>query len=207
MPFRTIKLNFPGGSPDEVLTFVYDIKVNKDLNTIYDTVSIFKKKIFPGIKRKLMKEKIEQRFELAKVLNIHNDDGIRDLHQVREMAQDIKSGRHILCFGMPNIKVVKLIDHQLLLFDGHHSALAYMARAKRYIEEVPHLIIINKDKECVDNRDIAVFFGEHAKEMANFEWQEKVINWQAPKEKQVCKRLQRNMGELFDALKERMQTI
>jgi hypothetical protein len=80
-----------------------------------------------------------------------------------------------------------------------------MVCGKRYIEEVPHLTIIDRDKGYVDDVGITEFFGEHAKEITDSEWQDKVINWQAPNEKQLCTRLQRNMGELFDALKERIQ--
>lgn len=207
MAIRRIELSYPGESRDEVLTFVSDTRVNNNLSTIYDTVSIFEKEIFPSIGRRLKKKNIKQRFELSKVLNIHDADGIRDLYQVRKMAEDINTGRHILCFGTPNIKLAESIDHQLLLFDGHHSALAYMACGKRYIEEVPYLMITDRHKGGIDNRDITVFFGEHARAMADFDWKEKVINWQADRDKQLCKRVQRNMGELFDALKERMQTI
>jgi hypothetical protein len=63
---------------------------------------MFEEEIFPRIRRRLRKEKVRKSFELEKVLNIHNDDGIRDLDQVREMAEDIKTGRHILCLGIPN---------------------------------------------------------------------------------------------------------
>ena len=96
-------------------------------------------------------------------------------------------------------------DNQLLLFDGHHSMLAYMNAGKRYLEEIPHIIIQDKDKGHVDDRDIIVFYGEHAKAIKNYGWKDYVINWQAVKEKQLCRRVQRDMGELFCAIKDRIK--
>jgi hypothetical protein len=49
------------------------------------------------------------------------------------MAEAIKSGKHILSRGIPNIKLVKTGDGQLLLFDGHHSMLAYISTGKAYL--------------------------------------------------------------------------
>jgi hypothetical protein len=45
-----------------------------------------------------------------------------------------------------------------------------------------------------------VFFGSHANKIRNREWRSYVINWQAPINEQLCPRIQKNMGELYDAL-------
>jgi hypothetical protein len=204
LAIRKIELNYPGESSCEVRASVSFIPLNKNLITIYDTVAFFEKEIFPKIKNRLKRKKIKRRFSLPRILNIHNDDGIKDLTRIIRMAKDITLGKHILSFGVPNIKLVKTIDNRLLLFDGHHSVLAYMASGSQYLEELPHLIITDKEKGYIDDKDITIFFGEHPNEIVNHEWRRKVINWQAPKEKQLCERIQNDMGELFYSIKTRI---
>ena len=121
------------------------------------------------------------------------------------MTRSIESRKHISSFGIPNVKLVRTRDNQLLLFDGHHSMLAYMNAGKRYLEEIPHMIIEDKDKGYIDDKDIIVFYGEHSKEIENYDWKQYVINWQAVKEKQLSRRVQRDMGELFCAIKNRIE--
>lgn len=199
-----IKMSYPEESTNEVKAFVSEVEIPKKVNTIYDAVSFFKRHIFPTARRSPSKNERNERIPLGNILNIHNADGIKDLAQTREMANTIKAGKHIVPEGIPNVKLVGTKDNQLLLFDGHHSMLAYMAAGKRYLEEIPHIIIQDKDKGHVDDRDIIVFYGEHAMKIENFQWKEYVINWQAVKEKQLARRVQRNMGELFFAVKERI---
>ena len=116
-----ITLSYPAGSTDEVVSCISEVGIFKDVQTIYDVVCCFKKNIFPKLKKGIKPKKVKKRTELKNVLNIHNDDGIKDLLQLKWMAEAIKSGKHILSRGIPNVKLVKTREGQLLLFDGHHS--------------------------------------------------------------------------------------
>ncbi|MFV9646545.1 MAG: hypothetical protein ACNYWU_12045 [Desulfobacterales bacterium] len=161
--------------------------------------------MLPTFKKRLSQKKKKEKVALRDILNIHNDNGIKNIAQVRRMTRSIESGKHIFSFGIPNVKLVRTRDNQLLLFDGHHSMLAYMNAGKRYLEEIPHMIIEDKDKGYIDDKDIIVFYGEHSKEIENCGWKQYVINWQAVKEKQLSRRVQRDMGELFCAIKNRIE--
>lgn len=205
MAFRIIKLSYPGKPPNEVKTFISEVKVSKNVNTVYDAVSFFEKNMLPTFKKRLSQKKKKEKVALRDILNIHHDNGIKDIAQVRRMTRSIESGKHIFSFGIPNVKLVRTRDNQLLLFDGHHSMLAYMNAGKRYLEEIPHMIIEDKDKGYIDDKDIIVFYGEHSKEIENCDWKQYVINWQAVKEKQLSRRVQRDMGELFCAIKNRIE--
>ncbi len=113
----------------------------------------------------------------------------------------IQSRKHIISAeGIPNVKLVKVNCNQWLLFDGHHSMLAYMHAGKKYLHEVTHLTVENEGVKNVTDDDITVFFGLHANKIRGKDWRGYVINWQAPQNKQMCPRIQKNMGELYDAL-------
>ena len=202
-----ITLSYPARSTDEVVSCISEVGVFKDVQTIYDAVCWFEKNISSKLNKGIKPKKVRKRTELKNVLNIHNDDGIKDIFQLKRMAASIKSGKQILSRGIPNIKLVKTRESQLLLFDGHHSILAYMTAGKTYLEETPHMIITGKEKGYVEDKDIIVFYGEHASDIEGCNWKEKVINWQAAKEKQLCKRAQKNMGELFFAIEKRVKLI
>ena len=86
-----------------------------------------------------------------------------------------------------------------ILFDGHHSLLSYMIAGRTYLHEIPHLVI--EDENChVNDKEILIFFGTHSKKLNNSNWRKYVINWQAPKDRQLCKREQNNMGEFLDSI-------
>ena len=186
---------------------ISEVGIFKNAQTIYDTVGWFEKNVFPKLKKGIKPAKVKKRTKLKNILNIHNDDGIKDLFQLKKMAEAIKAGKHILSCGIPNVKLVKTREGQLLLFDGHHSMLAYMTAGKTYLEEIPYMIITGKEKGCVEDKDIIVFYGEHASDIEGCNWKEKVINWQAAKEKQLCKRIQKNMGELFFTIEKRVKLV
>jgi hypothetical protein len=200
-----LALSFPAKSTNEVISFISEVGTSKDFQTIYDVVSWLEKNIFAELNKGIKPTKTKKKTELKSVLNIHNDNGIKDLSQIKRMAEAIKSGKHILSRGIPNVKLVKTRDGELLLFDGSHSMLAYMTVGKTYLEEIPHMIITGKEKGYVEDKDIVVFYGEHASNIEGCNWKEKVINWQAPKEKQVCKRIQKNMEELYLAIEKRIK--
>ena len=78
--------------------------------------------------------------------------------------------------------------------------LAYMHAGKKYLHEVAYLVVENEDTGFVSADEISVFFGPHADKIKNMDWSDYVINWQAPIHKQLCPRIQKNMGELYDAV-------
>ena len=203
----TIKLSLPTGSAGEVVSWLSDIRASKKVLTIYDIVDRFEKKIFPKLDQRTEPIEVKRKTELKNVLNIHNDDGIRDIHQIKQLADALKSGKHILPRGLPNIKLVKTMEGRLLLFDGHHSMLAYISTGKTHLEEIPHLMITGKEKGYIEDNDIIVFYGEHASDIEGCNWRDNVINWQATKDKRLCKRVQNNMGELFSAIDKRVKLI
>lgn len=49
------------------------------------------------------------------------------------MVKQIRTGKDILSpKGLPNIKLVKTEQSEWILFDGHHSLLAYIIAGKKY---------------------------------------------------------------------------
>lgn len=200
MKNKIVKLVYPSKKKAEVKLSISKISFSKDIS-IYETVEIFKEQFFKPAKIKFLTEKIKSRALLGNIINLHNVDGIRDLSQIKTMLKKITSGGDIFSpEGLPNVKLVKSKDKKWILFDGHHSLLAYMLSGKKYLDEVPHLIVENEKKEYVEDKEIHVFFGEHAKKLKNKDWRNYVINWQAPKEQQLQSRIQRDMGELLEAL-------
>lgn len=180
---------------------ILKINVSPNVKTVYDSVSFLINHIFPIPKEDFFLKKIKKKVELTTILNLHNDDGIRDLEQVSTMAESIKSGEHIQSIGIPNIKIVLTKDNDLILFDGHHSMLAYMLIGKRYLHEILHMLIYDENSGYIEDRDILVFYGDHSNKIENDNWREYVINWQAAKEKQLSIRIQKNMGELFHSIR------
>ncbi len=194
---RTIELFYP--AENNIKFYSLKLDHNRDAS-IYDSVEIFKKISNPKFVLKEIKEKIP----LKNIINLHNDTGIQSMARIKSMINDIKSGKEIFSDdGFPNIKLVKTKDNKWVLFDGHHSMLAYIAMGKRFLHEIPHMIVKNHDKEHVNDDEITVFFGEHGKNIKD--WKKHVINWQAEKEEQLCKRVQNNMGEVLDSIKESIE--
>lgn len=204
MEYRFVELIQPHNSPNGNLTTTsaYKIPFLKKNMTIYDTVDFFRKEMFSKTKKTSgQKVMAEKQVLLRKIINLHNASGIKNISQVTSMVHQIKSGKDILSdLGLPNIKLVRTRDKEWVLFDGHHSLLAYMASGKNYLSEVPHLIIQNKTGYIKDS-EILVFFGVYSKKLKALDWKKYAINWQLPAEEQLCKRIQENMGELFDFLK------
>ncbi len=198
---KFVKLIYPGKlhKNDMIKVSKSIIELPKLDMSIYDIVDYFEQNII--LKIKMTEERIETKVQLRDIINLHNNTGIKDISQIKSMIVKIKSKKDILHPStLPNIKLVKAKDNDWVLFDGHHSVLAYMSLNKKYLHEIPHLIVEN-EHGYVLNRDILVFFGPHAGELTESTWRNYVINWQELKEKQLCKRIQKNMGELFDSLK------
>jgi len=195
-----VKLIYPYKSKDGNLTRISSLKIhleNKN-NTIYDTVDQVENEISSKIKETI--KEVKKFVFLSEIINLHNNEGIKIMDQIRTMVKHIKSGKEILYpRGLPNIKLVKTKYSEWILFDGHHSLLSYMMAGRTYLHEVPHLIVENENGHVTD-KEILIFFGIHSKILADSEWRNYVINWQAAKEKQLCKREQKNMGELFNSI-------
>ena len=147
---------------------------------------------------KTIKE-VKEPILLREIINLHSINGIKSMNQIRTMVKEIKSGNDILSPSiLPNIKLVKTVQSEWILFDGHHSLLSYMIAGRTYLHEVPHFVIEDENGH-VNDKEILIFFGMHSKKLNDSDWRKYVINWQAPKERQLCKREQNNMGELLDS--------
>ncbi len=200
MNYRFVKIIYPYKSKDGNLTRISSLKVylrNKNI-TIYDTVEQFEKELGSKIKETI--KEVKKLVLLREIINLHNINSIKSMNQIRTMVKQIKSGKEILSpHGLPNIKLVKTKQSEWVLFDGHHSLLSYMIAGRTYLYEVPHFIVENENGH-VNDKEILIFFGIHSKILNESDWRKYVINWQAPKEGQLCKREQKNMGELFNSI-------
>jgi hypothetical protein len=74
-----------------------------------------------------------------------------------------------------------------------------MIAGRTHLHEIPYLVI-EDENGYVNDKEIFVFFGMHSIQLNDSNWRKYVINWQAPKERQLCKREQNNMGELLDSI-------
>jgi hypothetical protein len=170
-------------------------------STVYETVDVFEKNFFHNSFncRNILRPISSLKFPLKNIINLHNTDGIKDIFQIKKMILKIKQKRDILHpTELPNIKLVRIWENERVLFDGHHTVLAYMSVGRKHLDEVPHLVVANDNGSgCVDDEEISIFYGEHKLED---DWRKYCINWQAKKEEQLCKRIQRNMGELFESI-------
>jgi hypothetical protein len=198
--YRFVKLIHPYKSKDGNFTCVSSVKLQLKNKTesIYYTVDQFEKVM--GSKIKETRKEVKETVLLREIINLHNINGIKSIDQIRTMVKEIKSGNDPLSpSGLPNIKLVKTKQFEWILFDGHHSLLSYMIAGRVYLHEIPHLVIEN-ETGYVNTQEIFVFFGTHSKKLNDSNWRKYVINWQAPKERQLCKREQNNMGELLDSI-------
>lgn len=197
MKLRIVEMVYPYSLNSIETTIIPILKTHK---TIYDTVDLFEQYILKSKIKKSIKD-VENKIPLKDIINLHNSDGIKIIKQIKSMIKQIEKGKDVLSKQKyPNIKLVKIKNNEFVLFDGHHSMLAYMFAGKEYLDEVPHLIIKEKGGYASD-KEIHVFFGKHSTKLKNKDWREYVINWELPEEKQLCKRKQSNMGELLKAMK------
>ena len=197
MNYRLVKLIYPVKSKEGNLTRISSLKVllRNENSTIYNTMAQFEKEI--GSKLNETINEVKKLLLLREVINLHNINGIKNMNQIRTMVKQIKNGKDILSpCGLPNIKLVKTKHSEWILFDGHHSLLSYMIAGRKYLHEVPHFVVENRSG-YINDKEILIFFGLHSSKFHDSNWRNYVINWQAPREKQLCKREQNNMGELL----------
>ncbi|MFH2105485.1 MAG: hypothetical protein ABII72_04620, partial [Parcubacteria group bacterium] len=102
------------------------VPISATIKTIYNTVDYFENNIFLKDELKIETRPVKHKTDLKNIINLHNNDGIKDVAQIKRMVQKIESGDDILHINrMPNIKLVKTAAAEWVLFDGHHSLLAY----------------------------------------------------------------------------------
>ena len=166
--------------------------------TIYNAVDFFEHSLFPVIPRR--PHRPSERVRLARLLNLHNLEGMRDVPQIKDMLQQILAGGEVLHdSGLPNVKLVTTLRGEWVLFDGHHTTVAYIAAGKRYLHELPHLVV-HQGTGPIPDKDIMIVFGNHASRLSVANWREFVINWQAAPGSQLAGRIQYTMRGLFEAL-------
>jgi hypothetical protein len=202
METRIVKLIYPHEPTEDLIKLsASKIPIFKKHFTVYDTVDFFLNNVFLKSKFEMSIKLVLNKILVSGVINLHNDTGIKDKSKIISMAKQIISGNDVFNNnGLPNVRLVKTKEDLLVLFDGHHTTLAYMLTGRKYLHEIPHLIVSAGERGYVSDKEICAFFGEHANKVKGNDWREKVINWHTKKEKQLCKRVQRNMGELFNSL-------
>ncbi|GAX62140.1 hypothetical protein SCALIN_C28_0344 [Candidatus Scalindua japonica] len=153
-----------------------------------------------AIKDAFVTREVNVRINLRDIVNLHNCDGIKDISRVKQMKKKIDSGRHILQKDeIPNIKLVRAKTGEIIIFDGHHSMLAYMSSGKTYLDEIPYLFV-SRTEGAISNEEILAFFGNHSYKIRPDKWKKYVVNWQAVPAYQLCLRIQNNMGELYNII-------
>ncbi len=200
MRYRTIVAAFPDRfSPEPVVRILASQVLTLAAGpTVYDAVDYFERALFRGGPGSPCR--VTRRVPLRAITSLHNSDGMGDVPQIGGMIRQVLAGGDFLrASGLPNVKVVVTAENETVLFDGHHTVMAYLATERNYLDEVPHLIV-HDGKRRVADREILVFFGTHSKELTPSDWRDYVINWQAPGDRQLCGRIQGNVGELFDSL-------
>ena len=165
--------------------------------SIYDAVDYFEHTLYRHLPRRT--RRITDRIPLKTILNLHNADGLQWPHQIDRMLRQIRAGGNVLqSSGLPNVKLVTTRKGERVLFDGHHSILAYLAAGRRYLDEIPHLIVHDGSGRVTD-RAILVFFGQHARRLTPATWRETTLNWQALPSEQLNRRIETTIGGLSKA--------
>ena len=142
--------------------------------------------------------------EIGEVLPIHNSSGIRDQEQISQMQENLKVGQDILERDqLPNIKLVVAPNQKLLLFDGHHSLLSYFYHGKRFMREIPYIIISSENYREVSSEEISYFFPENSREEIMKDWKRFTVNWQANVGEQLEVRKVYSIADLASELSKR----
>ena len=183
---RTLLVYFPAEKigASEPGAFEVCIQDRDNEYTVYDSVKQLIKEYHAG--KKPCQHDMAPRIPLMQIINLHNTDGIQDLSRIASMLSDIDEGRDLFMEnGLPNVKLVISGEGEYVLFDGHHTLLAYMIAGRTLLSQVPHIIVTNTGSTFVADEEIHVFFGEHAPKLRHRDWREYVINWQAPNEHKI----------------------
>lgn len=150
--------------------------------------------------RPIWKHKLENsesyfgHYESGEILPIHNASGIRDHKLVSQMQENLKIGQDILEMDqLPNIKIVVAPNQKLLLFDGHHSLLSYFNLNKKFLREIPYIVISAEEYKGVKPEEISQFFPENERTKIISDWEKYTVNWQAKVGEQMTIR---NVGSI-----------
>ena len=120
------------------------------------------------------------------------------------MRQGIRKYRHIKeADQLPNIKLVVAEENKLLLFDGHHSLLAYFLEGRKFLREVPYLVVSKPDYQPVSTEEIAMFFPAAKRGLVKENWRKYTVNWQSSVNNQLEQRGVNNFKELADRFRKR----
>lgn len=170
---------------------------------IYGLVEKFRETIFPELgDEDFRRAEIRKPVEIEGVVNLHDENEIMARDYLEEMLEKIRAGKEIIMDdGLPNLKVTETRREETVLFDGHHTALAYMFAGRRYLPEIPHLRVLNPVRSGFSDHKIHVFFGTHSQKLTDKNWRDYVISWNKPEEEQLKPRLRSDMGELFQAVR------
>jgi len=198
----TISASYPHVSSSGLATVTrFRVPVSVAGPTANDAVRSFERALGRGMSS--LTERVAERVRLERILNLHDVDGMKDVPQIGGMIGQICAGGDLVHpTGLPNVKVVLVERGEALLFDGHHTVIAYMATEREYLDQIPHLLV-HGDNGHVEDVAILAFFGAHAEKLTASNWRDYVIRWRASPDEQLCDRVQENMGELFDSLSER----
>jgi hypothetical protein len=101
---------------------------------------------------------------LSTLIPLHNATGLQSLERINVMIASLKRGEVVQePDGLPNVKCVVVDGRKLLLFDGHHTVLAYMATGHTQLHEIPHIVIgVGETMSPVLSEETHAFYGDHA---------------------------------------------
>ncbi len=170
---------------------------------IYGLVEEFRETVFPELGvEDFRRTEVSEPVELDGIVNLHDEDEIMARDCLEEMLEKIRAGKEIIMDdGLPNVKVTETNKGETVLFDGHHTTLAYMLAGRKYLPEIPHLKVSRPVRSGFSDQEIHVFFGKHSKKLTDKNWRDYVISWNKPEEEQLKPRVRNDMGELFQAVR------
>jgi hypothetical protein len=174
------------------------LKVPDHEETIYDAMGFFEDEADVNVNLEYFPLKIKRDVLLRNIVNLHDEGGLKPL-KIKKMLSSLENGEFIGNKKIPNIKIIKTKENKMLVFDGHHSILSYLSLGKRYLSEIPHMLIESENGYFEDD-EISVFFGNHQRKIKNQDWRDYVINWNNSSRNQIQVRRRNNIGEVFDAL-------
>jgi hypothetical protein len=185
---------------EDLMIDVSVTKIPNEEKTIYDAIGFFEDEIFLKSKLNFSRKIVKEKILLKNLINLHDSDGL-DLNKIISLKSSICKNNHIFSdSSLPNVKIVKTFNNNWVVFDGHHTINAYMLNEKKFLDEIPHLIV-ETDSIYFCEESINLFYGKHAKKLKGKNWSNYVINWNEINENQLCLRKNKNFGELFESLK------
>ena len=142
--------------------------------------------------------------DLTTMINLHNIEGVSNVQTMRELIGKIKNGKSIynLDNGAPNVHLAH-VGNQWVVINGHHTIMAYLLCGVSKVANLPYAIIENDTTGNISETEILAVFNEHSTRVVPTRWQDVALDWSAPSDQQLAKRVQKNMGELTSAFANR----